>query len=31
LELGHGELVFLEQKEEAKPGGIGQEPEKING
>ncbi len=31
LELGHGEFVFLEEKQKPKPGGIGQELEKING
>jgi hypothetical protein len=31
LELGHGKLVLLEEKEEPEPGRIGEELEKING
>jgi hypothetical protein len=31
LELGHGKLVFFQEKEEPEPGRIGQELEKING
>jgi hypothetical protein len=31
LELGHGKLVLLEQKEQPEPGGVGEELEKIYG
>jgi len=31
LELRHGKFLFLEEQEQAEPGWVGEEAEKING